>query len=132
MQKIHEAVPDGNRRRFLTLSGMAAVAAAVPAMAAPQTGGFVDQTIIWLRDRFMLEAQRFISGSGMSSGSAERMGRLAHVMAELPARSDNAIAAKRSVSEWEGRIEGGIVSYDVMTKFALVASIRRDETGGSA
>ncbi|NEK42893.1 hypothetical protein GR250_15850 [Rhizobium leguminosarum] len=68
----------------------------------------------------------------MNNGSAERMGRLAHVMSELPARSDNAIAAKRSVSEWEGRIEGGLVSYDAMTKFALVASIRRDERGGSA
>ncbi|NEI89484.1 hypothetical protein GR248_01505 [Rhizobium leguminosarum] len=116
----------------MTLSGMAAMAAAVPAMAAPQTGGFVDQTIIWLRDRFMQEAQRFLSGNAMNNGSAERMGRLAHVMSELPARSDNAIAAKRSVSEWEGRIEGGLVSYDAMTKFALVASIRRDETGGSA
>ncbi|UFW80047.1 hypothetical protein [Rhizobium sp. SU303] len=111
---------------------MAAMAVAVPAMAAPQTSGFLDQTIIWLRDRFMQEAQRFLSGNTMNLGSAERMGRLARVMSELPARSDNAIAAKRSVSEWEGRIEGGFVSYDAMTKFALVASIRRDETGGSA
>lgn len=131
MQKMQEAVPDGNRRQFLTLSGMAAMAAAVPAIAAPQAGGFVDQTIIWLRDRFMQEAQRFISANDISNGSAERMGRLATIMAELPARRDDAIGAKRDVAEWQGRIQGELVSYDAMARFALLASIRRDKAGGS-
>lgn len=130
MQKIPEAMPTGNRRRFLAISGMAAVAAAVPAIAAPQTGGFVDQTILWLRDRFMQEAQRFLSSGDVSNGSAERMGRLVNIMAELPARRDDAIGAKRDVAEWEGCIKGELVSYDAMAKFALLASIRRDRTGG--
>ncbi|MBX4897450.1 hypothetical protein [Rhizobium bangladeshense] len=125
MQKIREAVPDGNRRRFLSLSGMVAVAAAVPAV--PQSAGFVDQTILWLRERFMQEAQRFVSGNGSSNISAERMGRIAHVMAELPAGSDRAIDAKRGVAVWEGEIGGERVSYNVMTKFELAASVRRDE-----
>ena len=132
MKKIHEPVPDGNRRRFLAFSGMAAMAAAVPAMAIPQTGAFIDQTILWLRDRFMQEAQRFISGNAASKISAERMGQIAHIMAELPAGSERAIDAKRDVAAWEGEIGAERVSYDVMTKFALSASIRRDEIGGAA
>ena len=128
MNEIHTNVLDGNRRRFLAFSGMAAMVAAVPAIAAPQAGSFIDQTILWLRDRFMQEAQRFVSGNSINV-SAERLGRLAHIMAELPSAGDRAIAAKRDVAEWEGNIGEEIVSYDVMTKLALLASIRRDERG---